>query len=159
MAYGDGASGAQGLKFAVRTGSGWQSSRAYGGRVKHVAMVLDQMPGLFGQPPSNAPHIAFVVARQGAYVVSKANDNPSGSWDRRFLAKAFGPLDLTHVSNVTRIVYTKGGDLLYTRFSGGIWVASKLSGSGREGQPQLSGGQLTFTRKGTPDGIYSSHGG
>ena len=68
--------GAQGLKFAVRTGSGWRCSRAHGGRVKHVAMVLDQMPGLFGQPPSNAPHIAFVVARQGAYLVSKAQRQP-----------------------------------------------------------------------------------
>jgi hypothetical protein len=159
VAYGDGASRAQGLKFAVRTGSGWRSSRAHGGRVKHVAMVLDQMPGLFGQPPSNAPHIAYVVARQGTFVVSKANDNPGGSWSRRSLGKAFGPLDLTHTSNVTRIVYTKGGDLLHTRFSGGIWVDSRLSSSGREGQPQLSGGQLTFTRKGTPNGIYSSHGG
>ncbi len=63
------------------------------------------------------------------------------------------------MSNVTRVVYTKGGDLLYSRLSGGIWVGSKLSGSGREGQPQLSGGQLTFTRRGTPNGIYSSHGG
>ncbi len=87
VAFGDGASSAQGLKFAVRTGAGWRSSRAHGGRVKHVAMVLDQMPGLFGQPPSNAPHIAFAVARQGAYLVSKANDNAGGSWDRRSLGQ------------------------------------------------------------------------
>jgi hypothetical protein len=159
VAYGDGASRAQGLKFAVRSASGWRAAKAHGGRVTQVAMVLDQMGGLFGEPPSNAPSIAFVVARKGAYLATKGRDGTAGSWDGRFIAKAFGALDLTKASNVTRIVYTRKGDLLYTRMSGGIWVGSTLSGTGREGQPRLSAGQLTFTRTGSGAGIYITHGG
>jgi hypothetical protein len=117
-------------------------------------MVLDQMPGLFGEPPSNAPLIAFAVAKRGTYLATKPNDSTSGSWAVRFLARAFGPLDLTHESNITYIAYTRNGDLLYSRASGGIWVGGTLSGTGKDGQPQLSGGQLTFTRKGSPSGIY-----
>jgi hypothetical protein len=158
VAYGDGASRAQGLKFAVRTKSGWRTSKAHGGRVKQVAMVLDQLPGLFGQPPSNAPSIAFVAARQGAYLATKSNDGPRGAWGKRFLSRAFGPLDLTNWSNVTYIVFAKNGDLEYARGSGGIWLGGKLSGRGRDGQPQLSGGQLTFTHRGARTGIYHTHG-
>jgi hypothetical protein len=159
VAYGDGASRAQGLKFAVRSASGWRTAKAHGGRVTQVAMVLDQMGGLFGEPPSNAPSVAFVVARKGAYLTTKGKDGTGGTWDDHFIAKAFGALDLTKASNVTRIVYVRSGDLLYTRSSGGIWVGGTLSGSGREGQPRLSGSELTFTRKGSPAGIYSTHGG
>jgi len=158
VAYGDGGSRAQGLRFAVRTKAGWRTSKAHGGRVKQVAMVLNQLPGLFGQPPSNAPSIAFVAARQGAYLATKGNDGPGGAWGKRFLGKAFGPLDLTNSSNVTYIVFAKNGDLDYTRGSGGIWWGGKLSGSGKDGQPQLSGGQLTFTRKGGRSGIYHTRG-
>jgi hypothetical protein len=157
VAYGDGAGTAQGLKFAVRTSSGWRASKAHGGRIKHVALVLDQMPGLFGEPPSNAPRVAYVVARRGAYLGTKASGGVTGAWTTRSLAKAYGPLDLTYASNITYIVYTKGGDLRYARASGGIWVGGLLSGSGRDGQPQLAGGSLTFTRKGTPSGIYVTH--
>jgi hypothetical protein len=117
-------------------------------------MVLDPTPGLFGEPPSNAPHIAFVAARQGTFNTTKANDTPGGGWDTRFRGKAFGPVDLTHASNVTYVVFTRNGDLLSARASGGIWFGSQVTGSGKDGQPQLSGGQLTFTRKGSSPGIF-----
>lgn len=154
VVYGDGASTAQGLKFAVRTSSGWQASRAHGGRVTQVAMALDQTPGLFGQPPSDAPRIAYVVKRQGTYLATKGNAGTSGSWGRRFLGKAFGAVDVTHSSNITYIVFTRSGGLRYARASGGIWVSGSLSGSGLDGQPQLAAGHLTFTRKGSPSGIW-----
>jgi hypothetical protein len=159
VAYGDGGSRAQGLKFAVRTKSGWRATRASGGRVNQVAMVLDQLPGLFGQPPSNAPNIAFVAARQGAYLATKGDDGLGGAWGLRFLGRASGALDLTNSSNVTYIVFGANGDLQSERGSGGIWWGTKLSGRGKDGQPQLSGGRLTFTHKGTQAGIYFTAGG
>jgi len=159
VAYGDGGARAQGLKFAVRAKSGWRKAKVHGGRVKQVALVLNQLPGLFGQPPSNAPLIAFVAARQGAYLATKGNDGPRGAWGKRFLAKAFGPLDLTNSSNITYIVFTRNGVLEYARGSGGIWWGGRLSGKGKDGQPQLSAGQLTFSHKGAQPGIFHTRGG
>ncbi len=154
VAYGDGAGTAAGLKFGVRTSKGWKKSKAHGGRVKQVALALDQTPGLFGQPPSNAPRIAYVVKKQGTYLASKGSAGTSGSWDRRYLSKSFGPVELTHYSNVTYIVYVESGDLRYARASGGIWYGGGLSGSGRDGKPQLESGQLTFARSGAAAGVY-----
>jgi hypothetical protein len=154
VAYGDGRSKARGLKFGVRTSKGWKKSKVHGGRVEHVALVLDQTPGLFGQPPSNAPHVAYVVKKQGTYHARKGSPGSGGSWSKRFLRKAFGPVDLTHSSNLTYIVHTSKGNLGYTRTSGGIWYGGRLSGSGRDSKPQLAAGQLTFSRKMSGSGIY-----
>jgi hypothetical protein len=154
VAYGDGAGTAAGLKFGVRTSKGWKKSKAHGGRVKQVDLTLDQTPGLFGQPPSNAPRIAYVVKKQGTYLAMKSSAGSSGGWAKRYLSKSFGPVALTHHSNVTYIVYVKSGDLRYARASGGIWYGGSLSGSGRDGKPQLVSGQLTFARSGTAAGVY-----
>ena len=154
VAYGDGARTAAGLKFGVRTSDGWKRSKAHGGRVKQVALTLDQTPGFFGQPPSNAPRIAYVVKKQGTYLAMKGSAGSSGGWSKRYLSKSFGPVDLTHFSNVTYIIYVKSGDLRYARASGGIWYSGSLSGSGRDGKPQLVSGQLTFARSGAAAGIY-----
>lgn len=154
VAYGDGKRSAEGLKFGVRTSKGWKKAKAHGGRVTQVALTLDQTPGLFGQRPSNSPRIAYVVKKRGAYLADKGSAGTSGGWSKRFLGSAFGPLDLTHHSNVTFIVYTNKGSLGYARASGGIWFGGKLSGGGKDGGPQLAGGQLTFTRKGPSGGVF-----
>lgn len=160
VAYGDGTSSkAQGLKYGVRTATGWKRATVHGGRAKHVALVLDQTPGLFGQPPSNAPHVAYVVKRQGTFHAAKGSSGVAGTWDRRSLGKSFGPLDLTHHSNLTYIVHTRGGDLRYTRASGAIWYGGSLSRSGRDGKPQLEAGRLTFSRAGDASGIYYTRQG
>ena len=156
VAYGAGTSKAKGLKYGVRTSSGWKKTTAHGGRVKHVAMVLDQTPGLFGQPPSNSPHIAFAVKRKGTFVSVKGSSGASGRWGQRKIARAVGPLDLTHHSNVSFIVYAAGGDLRYARTSGGIWTGGMLIRGKSYSRPQLDGGQLAFTRQGAPAGIYYS---
>ncbi len=154
VAYGAGTSKAKGLKYGVRTNSGWKRSTAHGGRVKHVAMALDQTPGLFGQPPSNAPHIAFAVKKKGTFVSVKGSSGASGRWEERKIARAVGPLDLTHHSNVSFIVYATGGDLRYARASGGIWSGGMLSRGSSNSRPQVDDGRLTFTRQGTNAGIY-----
>jgi hypothetical protein len=154
VAYGDGTSRADGLKYGVRTSKGWKKSKAHKGRVTQVAMVLDQTPGLFGKPPSSAPRIAYVVKRQGTYLAAKSSAGTSGSWGKRTIARSFGPVDLTHSSNVTYIVYANGGNLRYARASGGIWFGGALSNGGSDDKPQLVGGQLTFTRSGGFSGIY-----
>jgi hypothetical protein len=84
----------------------------------------------------------------------KGSAGSSGGWTKRYVSRSFGPVDINHWSNVTYIVYTKSGDLRYDRASGGIWTGGSLSGSGRDGKPQLVNGQLTFARSGTAAGIY-----
>ena len=86
IAYGDGTSKSEGLKFAKRTSKGWKKSKVHGGRIKHIAMVLDRTPGLFGEPPSNFPRIAYVVKKQGAYLATQGGGLGAGasdSWARR----------------------------------------------------------------------------
>lgn len=149
IAYGDGTSKSDGLKFARRTSKGWKKSKAHGGRIKHIAMVLDRTPGLFGDPPSNSPKIAFVVKKKGAYLATKG-----GGWGKRFLGKAFGPTAVTHASNVTQVIVSKNGNLIHHHSSGGIWFAKKLSGSATDTKPNFHGGQLTMGRKSGTKGIY-----
>ena len=86
VAFGDGTSRAEGLKFAVRTAKGWKKSKVHGGRIKHVAMTLNKLPGLFGEPPSNDPSIVFVVKKRGSLLATKG-----AGWFYRDLGKAFGP--------------------------------------------------------------------
>jgi len=56
-------------------------------------------------------------------------------------------------------VFTRNGVLEYARGSGGIWWGGRLSGKGKDGQPQLSAGQLTFSHKGAQPGIFHTRGG
>jgi hypothetical protein len=154
VAYGDGAGNADGLKYGVRTSKGWKKSKAHTGRVKQVAMVLDQTPEVITRVPSNAPHIAYVVKGQGTFVAAKSSSGTSGSWTKRTIARSFGPVALTHASNVTYIVYADDGDLRHARTSGGIWTGGALSNGGSDGKPQLVGGQLTFSRDSGTKGIF-----
>jgi hypothetical protein len=154
VAYGDGTSKAEGLKYGVRTTSGWKKSKADRGRVKQIAMVLDQTPGLFGDPPSDGPRIAYVVKSRGTYLAVKGSSGASGAWERRSIARSFGPVELTHSSNVTYIVYVSHGDLRYARASGGIWYGGALSNGGSDDKPRLVGGHLTFARDSASAGIY-----
>jgi hypothetical protein len=149
IAYGDGTSKSDGLKFAKRTSKGWKKSKVHGGRIKHIAMVLDRTPGIFGEPPSNFPRIAYVVKKQGAYLATQG-----GGWGKRFLGKAFGQTAVTHASNLTQIIVTKNGRLNHHRSSGGIWFATKLSGAATDTKPRFDGGQLTFSRKSGTKGIF-----
>ncbi len=151
VAYGDGTSSAQGLKFATRTAKGWNKSRAYGGRIKGVDMVLDKTPPLFGGPPSDGPLIVFVVKGKGLFLATKG-----GGWSVRGLGNASGTPQIQHHSNLTQVVYTQRGNLKYLRASGGIWAGSKLSGAGTDLKPQLHGGKLTFSRKAGTKGIFFS---
>jgi hypothetical protein len=156
VAYGDGASKADGLKFGVRTSKGWKKSKAFGGRVKHVAMVLDKNPGVF-TPPSNGPKIAFVVKKKGLYFGTKGNAGAAGGWGIRSLGKRFAPPDIQHFpSNRTVIVAGNKGNLFRIRTSGAIWVAEKLSGGGTDGNPQVYRDHITFTRNAGNKGIYYS---
>jgi hypothetical protein len=154
VAYGDGTSRADGLRYGVRTSSGWKKSKVHKGRVKHVAMVLDQTPAVITRQPSNAPYIAYVVKKKGTYLAAKGSSGTSGPWGKRAIARSFGPVTLTHGSNLTYIVYANNGKLRYARSSGGIWAGGTLSGGGSDSSPQLVGGQLTFTRSGASSGIY-----
>lgn len=152
VAFGDGTSKADGLKFAVRTTTKWKKSKLHSGRVSHVDMVLDKTPGLFGEPPSNSPKIVYVVKRKGLFVATKGG----GQWTKRGFGKKFGPVQISHHSNLTRIVYTARGNLTYLRASGGIWASAKLSGGGSDGKPQLHGDALTFSRKAATKGVFFS---
>jgi len=158
VAYGDGTSKAQGLKYAVRAGAGWKKSKAGSGRVTHVTMVLDKSPGVF-TPPSNAPKIAYVVKKKGTFLATKGSTFASGRWSRRYFGKHFGRPDVAHSSNVTRLLYGGRGDLWYVRMSGAIWLPLKLSGSGRDVKPQLHGSVVTFARNAGNRGIYYSRQG
>jgi hypothetical protein len=149
VAYGDGTSSAQGLKYAKRTAKGWKKSKVHGGRVKGVDLVLDQTPPLFGGPPSNSPKLAYVVKRKGLFVTSQG-----GGWSTRGFGGATGTPQISHHSNLTQIIYVRNGDLLYLRFSGGIWAGGKLSGAGNDSKPQFSGGKLTFSRQSGMKGVY-----
>jgi hypothetical protein len=154
VAYGDGTSRADGLKYGVRTSSGWKKARVHKGRIIQVAMALNKTPGLFGQPPSDGPRIAYVVKKKGTYLAAKDSSGTSGTWGTRAIARSFGPVTVTDSSNVTYIVYADNGNLRYARTSGGIWTDGTLSGNGRDGSPRLVSGQLTFTRSGASSGIY-----
>ena len=153
IAYGDGTRIAQGLKYAARAGIRWKKSRASGGRVLHVTMVLDKSPGVF-TPPSNAPKIAYVVRKRGTYLATKASTYAGGSWGNRFFGKYLGRPDVTHSSNVTNLVYGGAGRLVFVRMSGAIWLPQTLSASGRDVKPQLHGNVVTFARNKVSKGIY-----
>ena len=140
VAYGDGAGQADGLKYGVRTSKGWKKSKAHTGRVKQVAMVLDQTPEVITRVPSNAPHIAYVVKGQGTFVAAKSSSGTSGSWTKRTIARSFGPVALTHASNVTYIVYADDGDLRHARTSGGIWTGGTLRTVAATASPSSSAG-------------------
>ncbi|MFV2063257.1 MAG: hypothetical protein ACC726_07060 [Chloroflexota bacterium] len=158
VAYGDGTSKAQGLKYAVRAGSGWKKSKARSGRVLYVSMVLDKSPGVFA-PPSNAPKIVYVVRKKGTFLATKGSTFASGRWGNRFFGKYFGRPDVAHSSNVTRLVYGGRGNLWYVRMSGAIWLPLKLSGSGRDVKPQLHASIITFSRNAGNRGIYYTRQG
>jgi hypothetical protein len=154
VAYGDGTSRADGVKYASRTPKSWKKTKAANGRVKQVALALDRTPGLFGNPPGNGPAIAYVIKGKGTYYAGKGGSGVGGGWGKRFLGKAFGPLDLQVGSNLTFIVQTANGNLKYARHSGGIWFGGKPSGSGADSKPQLDEGRLTFGRSKGTTGIY-----
>ena len=157
IAYGDGTSRQNGLKYAVRTSSGWKKTKVARGRVKQVALTLDHTPGLFGRPPSSGPHIAYMVKSKGTYLSAKGASGTSGKWSQRFLGKSWGPVDVTHGSSTTQVVHTKSGSIKHARHSGGIWSGGTLTNSGSDTHPQLDGNVLTFTRgKGTA-GVYYSY--
>lgn len=150
VAYGDGTSRADGLKYATRTSKGWKKSKVQKGRIKHVDLTLDKTPGLFGGGPSNSPRLAYVVKRKGLFMASKAGSG----WSKRGFGRATGPAQISHHSNLTEIVTVNKGNLAYLRSSGGIWGGNKLSGGGTDALPQLSGGKLTFSRKAGSKGIF-----
>ncbi|CAN5828095.1 hypothetical protein BH23CHL8_BH23CHL8_04780 [soil metagenome] len=158
VAYGDGAgSDARGLKFALRGGSKWKKSKVSGGRIKHVSMVLDRSPGVF-TPPSSSPKLVYVIKRGGTYHATKPGPGASGQWSYRYLGRRFGPPDVAHVSNRTALIASGGGKIWLTVGSGGIFVGSTISGSGKDGKPQLDlhgiAPVVTFARsKGSP-GVY-----
>ena len=156
VAYGDGTAKANGLKYAVKTSSGWKKKRFTSGRIKQVAMVLDHTPGLFAwDSPSNAPHIAYVRKGKGTYHATKGTSGVSGQWRLDFITKAFGGADIVHNSNVTYIVFVKNGDLWSYRKTA-IRYTKRLSSSGRDVKPQLHGARMrmTFSRKSGSPGVY-----
>lgn len=156
VAYGDGTRRAQGLKFAVRTSKGWKKSKASGGRVKHVAMVLDYSPQPFGKPPSNAPHLVYVVKKQGSYLSVKGKPNAKGGWNTRHLGRSFGQGGITTWSNDTIIILSSPG-ISQVRFRGGILFGETVSSNRKDGKPRYVGGQLTFSRKGS--GVFHTQPG
>ncbi|MGD8485149.1 MAG: hypothetical protein PVG27_00480 [Chloroflexota bacterium] len=156
VAYGDGTARANGLKYAVRTSSGWKKTKFVNGRIKEVALVLDHTPGLFPwDSPSNAPHVAFVRKGKGTYHATKSTSGVRGSWRVDFLRKAFGGVDLAHHSNLTYIVFTKNGDLWAARKTA-ILYTYRLGASGKDVKPHVHGGQLrmTFARRDGATGVY-----
>lgn len=151
VAYGDGTSRAEGLKFGVRTSKGWKKSKAHSGRIKHVSLLLDTDFDPFKHKYTNAPTIAYVVKNKGTYVASKGSAGTGGTWGKRSLGNRFQPPDVDYRNGVTSVVYGNNGNLFHTRQSGGIWFETKLSGGGTDGKPQLNADQLTFGRS---TGIY-----
>ncbi len=104
--------------------------------------------------------MAYVVARKGAYLSTKPAPTTRGGWATRPLGRHLGPLDLHHYSNRTTIVYGGGGKLWVATESGGIFYTSLLSGSGRDGRPQVlvgNGTGVTFARSRGTTGVYVTH--
>ena len=84
----------------------------------------------------------------------------------KFVGKHIGgytaPPDLDIRSNKFVIVYGRAGRIWAQSRSGGIFVQTKISGSGKDGLPQimLSGlnSVVTFARSRTSEGVYKAEG-
>jgi hypothetical protein len=161
IAYGD--SSADGLKYAVRSGSSWKKRKVQRGRILHVAMVLDYTGDPWnGNQPANAPSIGYVVKNAGTYKARKSGSGASGAWQLRYYGRRFGPPDVTTSSNKSVVISTQGGDIWVTSDSGGIYVEKRVSRSGKDGLPQI--GQalgkvfVTFARARSGEGVYRTSG-
>jgi hypothetical protein len=162
IAYGD--SSADGLKYAVRSGSSWDKRRVQRGRILHVALVLDQTPDPWhGNQPANAPSIAYVVKNAGTYKARKSGSGTSGAWSLRYFGRYFGPTDLATQSNKSVTICSQNGKIYVTSESGAIYVEKKVSNSGRDGFPQIglyagTSSFVTFARSGSGAGVYRTYG-
>ena len=160
VAYGDGTKKAEGLKYAVRTGSGWKKSKAAKGRVKQVTMVLDKSPGVF-TPPSNAPRIAFVINKKGTYYAAKGSSGARGRWFVDFYGRGFARPGIRVWSNDELILVGRGGKYWYSVKRAAIRFGYTLTTSGRDIKMILAGQPggidvVTFARKKGTKGIYFS---
>ena len=161
IAYGD--SSADGLKYAVRSGSSWEKRRVQRGRILHVALVMDQTPDPWnGLKPANAPNIAYVVKRAGTYAAGKGGSGLSGAWGIRYIGGYTAPPDLDVRSNKSVIIFGRGGRIWAQSRSGGIHVQTKISGSGKDGFPQIMlngvNSVVTFASSRTSEGVYKAEG-
>jgi len=147
VAYGDGTKKAEGLKFALRSSGKWKKSKAAGGRVKYVDLVLDHSPGVF-TPPNNHPRIAYVVKRKGVSVANKAAPNAKGSWSRFFIGRHFGPTGLVYWSNQQKVLISGKGKMAMTTSGGPIYYTQAISNNGKDSKGVFMGDRLTFSRKG-----------
>lgn len=154
VAYGDGtAKKAIGLKYGVRTSSGWRKAKVQGGRIKHVDMTLDKAAGVFNPPP-NAPRIIYVVKGKGTYSARKDTSGVSGKWSKYFEKKKYGPPQIHHWSNNTTMVYGGEGKLWH-RIVRVITYEQALSTTGRDVKPKLEQGtHLVFSRNKGTTGVY-----
>ena len=136
VAFGD--SSADGLKYAVPSGSSWNKRRVQRGRILHVAMVLDQTPDPWnGLQPANAPNIAYVVRNVGTSTPSRGGRAPRGRGRSGTSAPHSAPPDLAPQSNKLAMVYGRGGKVSGPIEAGGIVVGRRISASGRDGYPQI----------------------
>jgi hypothetical protein len=161
IAYGD--SSADGLRYAAPSGSSWNKRRVQRGRILHVALVLDHTNDPWnGNQPGNAPSIAYVVKNAGTYKARKSGSGTSGAWSFRYFGRYFAPPDLATESNKSVTIYGQGGKIWATSESGAIYVERKISGSGKDGYPQIDlAGQtsvVTFARARTSEGVYRASG-
>jgi len=161
IAFGD--SSADGLKYAVPSGSSWKKRRVRRGRILHVAMVLDHTPDPWnGLQPANAPNLAYVVKDVGTFHAVKGGSGVSGTWAIRHIGRHSAPPDLVMQSNKLALVYGRGGKVWGQSKQGGIFVERRISGSGRDGYPQIGvqGAKyvVTFARGRSSEGVYRTVG-
>lgn len=162
VAYGDG-SGKRpdGLRFALRSGSGWKKAKVSGGRVKHVSLVLDHSPGVF-LGISDAPSLVYVIRGYGTVLAQKGSPSLKGGWATRYVGRFFALPDVATAGNKTVIVYGSRGKVGTTSVQGGIWVGKTVSSSGRDGKPRIDliglNSVVTLARARRGAGVYHTTG-
>jgi hypothetical protein len=161
IAYGD--SSADGLRYAAPSGSSWNKRRVQRGRILHVALVMDQTPDPWnGLRPANAPNIAYVVKNVGTFAAVKAGSGVTGAWATRHIGRHFSPPDLVVQSNKFAMVYGHNGRVWGQSKQGGIFIERKISGSGKDGHPQIgvqgTSYVVTFARGQSSEGVYRTVG-